>query len=50
MKDYQVYDAYRMGNVSWLPSEWEASVVLVLHIVAGAAMVAYGCRRKQWDA
>lgn len=50
MKDYQIYDAYRMGNVSWLPSEWAASVVLALHIIAGAIMVSYGCRRKQWEA
>lgn len=48
MKDYQLYDAYRMGNVSWLPSEWLAAAVLCLHMLAGAAMVWYGCRRKQW--
>lgn len=48
MKDYQVYDAYRMGDVSWLPSDWLAAAVLALHMLAGAAMVWYGCRRKQW--
>jgi hypothetical protein len=49
MKEYQVYDAYRMGNVSWLPSEWGAALVLLLHIAAGAALVYYGCRQKRWD-
>lgn len=49
MKDYQVYDAYRMGDVSWLPSAWGAALVLCLHIVVGAAFVLYGCRNRQWD-
>lgn len=48
MKDYQVYDAYRMGDVSWLPSAWLAAAVLALHMLTGAAMVWFGCRRKQW--
>lgn len=49
MKDYQVYDAYRMGNVSWLPSEFVAASVLGLHIIVGAVMVYYGCGRKRWE-
>lgn len=49
MKDYQIYDAYRMGDVSWLPSAWGAALVLCLHIVVGAAFVLYGCRNRQWD-
>ncbi len=48
MKDFQIYDAYRMGDVSWLPSEWLAAVVLGLHMAAGAVMVWFGCRRRQW--
>jgi len=50
MKDYQIYDAYRMGNLAWLPSEWGAATMLCLHMAVGAGMVFYGCRRKQWDA
>lgn len=50
MKDYQIYDAYRMGNVSWLPSEWGAVGLLLLHMAGGALMVWGGCRRKQWGA
>jgi len=49
MKDYQVYDAYRMGNISWLPSEWWAISVLLIHITVGGALVLYGCRRKRWE-
>ncbi|MDQ8193597.1 ATP-binding cassette domain-containing protein [Coraliomargarita sp. SDUM461004] len=49
MKDFQLYDAYRMGNVSWLPSEWGAATVLFLHIAAGAALVFYGCGKTRWD-
>lgn len=49
MKDYQVYDAYRMGNVSWLPSEWVSGVLLCLHILVGAVLVVWGCSRRQWD-
>ncbi|MDQ8209028.1 ATP-binding cassette domain-containing protein [Coraliomargarita sp. SDUM461003] len=49
MKDFQLYDAYRMGNVSWLPSEWGAATVLFLHIVVGAALVLYGCGKTRWD-
>jgi len=44
MKDYQIYDAYRMGDVAWLPSEWGAAAMLGLHMATGAAMVFYGCR------
>jgi hypothetical protein len=49
MKDYQVYDAYRMGNVSWLPSEWGAVSVLYIHIFVGAVFVCLGCFKKRWD-
>jgi hypothetical protein len=49
MKDFQLYDAYRMGDVSWLPVEWMAAGVLCLHMAIGAAMVCFGCRRKQWE-
>ena len=49
MKDFQIYDAYRMGDVSWLPSEWLAAAVLGLHMAAGAVMVWFGCRRRQWE-
>jgi ABC-type multidrug transport system ATPase subunit len=49
MKDFQVYDAYRMGNVSWLPTEFVAAAVLGLHIIVGAAMVCWGCSRKRWE-
>ncbi|MFT5622902.1 MAG: ABC-type multidrug transport system ATPase subunit [Bacteroidia bacterium] len=49
MKEFQIYDAYRMGNVAWLPSEWTAIAVLGLHILVGAAFVFYGCKQKRWE-
>lgn len=49
MKDYQVYDAYRMENISWLPSEWLSVSVLCMHIVVGALFVFWGCMSRQWD-
>jgi ABC-type multidrug transport system ATPase subunit len=49
MKDFQLYDAYRMGDVSWLPVEWMVAGVLCLHIAVGVAMVWFGCCRKQWE-
>jgi len=49
MKDYQVYDAYRMGDVAWLPGVGPAALVLALHILLGAALVGYGCRLKRWE-
>ena len=48
MKDYQVYDAYRMGNVSWLPPVWFSSILLLAHVFVGAFLVFRGCRDKQW--
>lgn len=36
MKYYQVYDAYRMGDVFWLPSDWLAAAVICFHMPAGA--------------
>ncbi|MFP4166741.1 MAG: hypothetical protein ACLFUF_06190 [Opitutales bacterium] len=39
----------RMGDVSWLPSEWLAAAVLGLHMAEGAVMVWFGCRRRQWE-
>ena len=49
MKDFQVYDAYRMGNVSWLPDVVISAAVLLLHCVIGAALVFWGCRWRRWE-
>jgi ABC transport system ATP-binding/permease protein len=49
MKDFQLYDAYRMGNVSWLPPVWGAVLVLGIHIIFGAGLVFYGCKQKRWE-
>ncbi|GHC11550.1 ATP-binding cassette domain-containing protein [Cerasicoccus arenae] len=46
MKDYQVYDGYRIKDTSWLPNEWLACGVLVLQALAGLACVLYGVRRS----
>jgi len=49
MKDYQLYDAYRMGDVSWLPQEWFAMMILCLHVLMGSLLVFYGCGRRRWE-
>ena len=49
MKDYQVYDAYRMGELSWLPGPWPAASILLLHIAVGVALVLFGVRRRRWN-
>jgi hypothetical protein len=49
MKDYQVFDAYRMGELSWLPGPWPAAIALLLHIALGVALVLFGVRRRRWN-
>ena len=48
MKDYQVYDAFRMENANWLPSTHFAATVLGLHMLLGISMVIAGSRRRLW--
>lgn len=48
MREFQIYDAYRMADVSWLPGSGLAAGVLLAHMAGGAAMVALGCRMRRW--
>ena len=47
MKDFMVYDAYRVSNATWLPEFSTAAAVLLLHCVLSMLLVFYGCFRKQ---
>ena len=49
MKEYQVYDAYRMGELSWLPGPGPGAIALLLHIALGVALVLFGLRRRRWN-
>lgn len=49
MKEFQVYDAYRMGNVAWLPADWLALSVLCLQVFVGAALVFFGTQGRKWE-
>ena len=49
MKDYQIYDAYRMGELSWLPGAGPGAIALLLHIALGVALVLFGLRRRRWN-
>lgn len=46
MKDFKVYDAYRIKDSLWLPDVWLADGVLLLQGIVGAALVFYGCRKR----
>lgn len=45
MKDFQVYDALRMQNATWIPEPSLAMLVLLAQGIVGIAMVIYGCRK-----
>jgi ABC transport system ATP-binding/permease protein len=46
-----LYDAYTATNPGTLiPDSAVAMLVLLLHALAGAALVWWGCRRRQWNA
>lgn len=49
MRETRVYDAYRLESADWLPSPSFAILVLLLHFMAGAVMVFWGCQQKRWD-
>lgn len=49
MKDFQVYDAYRMGDVSWLAGSMVSIFVLSLHILTSVTLIYFGCLRKRWS-
>ena len=49
MKDYQVYDAFRMENANWLPSTHLSATILGLHMLLGISMVIAGSRRRLWE-
>lgn len=47
----KLYDAYTATNPDTLiPDSSVALLVLLLHAAAGAALVWWGCRRRQWNA
>ena len=49
MKDYQVYDAFRMGNISWLSPVWFSVLFLCFHVIIGAFIVFHGCKQRKWN-
>lgn len=49
MRETRVYDAYRLESAEWIPSPSSAILVLLLHFIAGTAMVFWGCQQKHWD-
>lgn len=48
MKDSRFYDAVTMLDKSWLSPPLAAVGVLGVHLLAGAAMVFWGCQKKCW--
>lgn len=48
MKDFQVYDAYRLQEASWLPQVEIAMLVLSAQAILGVFLVVVGCRRKMF--
>jgi hypothetical protein len=49
MRDTRLYDAYRVDSNEWIPTPELAASVLLLHFLAGSAMVFWGCQQKRWD-
>jgi len=47
MKDYRVYDAYRLQDAGWLPDSGGAVLVLALQAAVGLALVFRGCLRNR---
>ncbi len=47
MRDFNIYDAYRMTKNEWLPDTWFAIGVLLLHAFIGAGLVIYGCCQRR---
>ncbi len=47
MKDFRVYDAYRLQDSAWLPDSNVAVLVLGLQSLAGVFLVAAGCYRRR---
>ena len=49
MRQTRIYDAYRLESAEWIPSPSLAILVLLVHFVAGSAMVFWGCQQKRWN-
>ena len=49
MRDTRLYDAYRVDSNEWIPTPELAASVLLLHFLAGSAMVFWGCQQKRWN-
>ena len=49
MRDTRLYDAYRVDSNEWIPTTELAASVLLLHFLAGSAMVFLGCQQKRWN-
>jgi hypothetical protein len=49
MLDTRLWDAFRENNAEWVASPAQAIVALVLQGAVGAALVWWGCSRKQWE-
>ncbi|GHC06628.1 ATP-binding cassette domain-containing protein [Cerasicoccus arenae] len=46
MRDFQVYDAYRIKDTSWLPSEFLAVLALIFQASVGLFAVFYGVKKR----
>ncbi len=49
MLDTRLWDAFRENNAQWVSSPAQAVAVLVLQGAVAAALVLWGCSRKQWQ-
>jgi ABC-type multidrug transport system ATPase subunit len=49
MRETRIYDAYRLESAEWIPLPSMAIMVLILHFIAGALMVFWGCQQKRWN-
>ena len=45
MKEYKLYDAYRMNDHSWFPSVSTSSLVLIFQALLVAVLVFWGCKK-----
>ena len=45
MKEYKLYDAYRMNDQSWFPNVSTSLLVLIIQALLGAVLVFWGCKK-----